>query len=105
MEYCANGGQTYLPFLENTHVDTLPYTPLERPQPPLPDLELNDAARAKGWVLNAQHQHVLPGVTAAMLDWWWANMEKGYYLWAPAPTSGSAGCGSPGNTVLSTPPT
>lgn len=18
-----------------------------------------------------------------MLDWWWANMEKGYYLWAP----------------------
>lgn len=34
MEYCANGGQTYLPFLENTHVDTLPYTPLERPQPP-----------------------------------------------------------------------
>lgn len=83
MEYYANGGQTYLPFLENTHVDTLPYTPLERPQPPLPDLELNDAARAKGWVLNAQHQHVLPGVTAAMLDWWWANMEKGYYLWAP----------------------
>lgn len=83
MEYCANGGQTYLPFLENTHVGTLPYTPLERPQPPLPDLELNDAARAKGWVLNAQHQHVLPGVTAAMLDWWWANMEKGYYLWAP----------------------
>lgn len=31
MEYCANGGQTYLPFLENTHVDTLPYTPWNGP--------------------------------------------------------------------------
>lgn len=83
MDYCANAGQTYIPFLENTHVPTLAYTPLARPEPPLPAPELNAMARRKGWVLNAAHQHVLPGVTAAMLDWWWANMEKGYYLWAP----------------------
>ena len=25
----------------------------------------------------------IPGVTAKMVDWFWANMEKGYHLWAP----------------------
>ena len=83
MDYIANGGQTYRPVLENTHVPTLPYTPLEKPDPLLPAPVLNHKARKKGWVLNAWHQHVLPGVTSAMMDWWWANMEKGYYLWAP----------------------
>ena len=83
MDYLANAGQTYLPIPDNTHIDTVPYTLLDPPQPPLPELELNEAAIAKGLVLNAQHQHFLPGVTSDMLDWWWANMEKGYYLWAP----------------------
>lgn len=83
MEYFANAGQTYMPFQENTHVPTLTYTPLAMPEPPLPKLELNSMAKEKGWVLNNQHQHFLPGVSAEMLDWWWANMEKGYYLWAP----------------------
>ena len=27
--------------------------------------------------------HVIPGVTAEMIDWWWVNMEKGYELWCP----------------------
>ena len=83
MEYIANAGQTYMPFQENTNIPTLPYTPLPRPEPPLPEPRLNAAAREKGWVLNAWHQHFLPGVDARMMDWWWANMEKGYYLWAP----------------------
>ncbi len=83
MEYTANAGQTYLPFKENTRVKTLPYTPTARPEPPLPEPTLNAAAREKGWIAVFSHQHFLPGVTAAMLDWWWANMEKGYYLWAP----------------------
>ena len=83
MDYVANAGQTYMPFRENTHVQTLPYTPLDPPSPPLPPLLLNSMAREKGWVLNSQHQHFIPGVTAEMMDWWWANMEKGYYLWAP----------------------
>ena len=83
MEYTANAGQTRIPFLENTDVATLPYEPLPRPEPPLPPLELNAMAKAKGWVLGNTHQHFLPGVTPEMLDWWWANMEKGYYLWAP----------------------
>ncbi len=83
MEYIPNAGQTYMPFQENIHVPTLPYTPLAKPDPLLPELELNRAAREKGYVLSAQHQYFLPGVTPEMLDWWWANMEKGYYLWAP----------------------
>lgn len=83
MSYSANAGQTYMPFKENIHVPTLPYEPLAKPEPALPELALNAMAREKGWVLNAPCQHFLPGVSAAMLDWWWANMEKGYYLWAP----------------------
>ena len=83
MEYMANAGQTYMPFQENIHIPTLPYTPLARPEPPLPEPALNAMARERGWVIGGGSQHFLPGVTAAMLDWWWANMEKGYYLWAP----------------------
>lgn len=83
MDYLANAGQTYLPFVDNIHVDTVPWQPLAKPEPPLPELALNEAARSKGWVLKSQHPHFLPGVTSEMLDWWWVNMEKGYYLWAP----------------------
>ena len=83
MEYRANGGQTYLPIHENIHVDTLPYKLVPAPKPPLPLLELNERAKEKGWIITVQHQHFFPGMTSAMLDWWWANMEKGYYLWAP----------------------
>ena len=83
MEYTANAGQTYMPFRDNIHIKTMPYTPLEKPEPLLAAPVLNDVAREKGWVISAWHQHFLPGVTPEMLDWWWANMEKGYYLWAP----------------------
>jgi hypothetical protein len=27
--------------------------------------------------------HIIPGVTTEMIDWWWVNMEKGYELWCP----------------------
>lgn len=82
-EYLANAGQTYLPFQDNTEIDTLPFTRPALPTPPLPELELNVEAKAKKWELGAQTQHFLPGVTSEMLDWFWANMEKCYYLWAP----------------------
>lgn len=81
--YIATAGQTYLPFKENTKVKTLPFTPLPKPDPAIPALELNPMALEKGWELHEQTQHFLPGVTPEMLDWFWANMEKGYYLWAP----------------------
>ena len=79
----ANAGQTYLHFKDNTHVPTLPYTPLDPPDPPLPPLELNRMARDRRWRITQQAQHFLPGVDARMMDWFWANMEKCYYLWAP----------------------
>ena len=81
--YIPNGGQTYIPFRENVHVPQPEFTPLGRPQPPLPDFQLTHEAQDKGWVVASPCQHFLPGVEPEMLDWWWANMEKGYYLWAP----------------------
>ena len=83
MEYIPNGGQTYMPFQDNIHVPTVPFTPLSAPAPAYPALELTEDAKAKGYILTTQAQHFLPGVTAKMMDWWWANMEKGYFLWAP----------------------
>lgn len=83
MTYIPNGGQTYMPFQKNTKVPTLDFTPLNPPSPAYPPLELTEEAKAKGYIIGTQAQHFLPGVTAKMMDWWWANMEKGYYLWAP----------------------
>lgn len=84
IHYEPNAGQTYMPARENTAVDTLPYQPLDKPDPLYPELELHEGAKEKHWILQSQTQHFLPGVSAEMLDWFWANMEKGYYLWAPA---------------------
>lgn len=83
IQYNPNGGQTYMPFQDNIKVKTLEFTPLSRPEPELPPLELKAEFVERGYVLTMQCQHFLPGVTPEMLDWWWANMEKGYYLWAP----------------------
>ena len=83
MNYIPNGGQTYLPVQDNINVPFLPFDPPAKPDPLLPQLELTREAVDKGLVLPSQKQHFLPGVTAEMLDWFWANMEKGYYLWAP----------------------
>ena len=82
-DYIANAGQTYLPIRDNIHVDFLPFEKPAKPDPLLPPLELREDYRERGFVLSSQKQHFLPGVTAEMLDWFWANMEKGYYLWAP----------------------
>lgn len=82
-EYIANAGQTYMPFQKNTKVKTLPYERLPKPNPAIPELELNERGVSKKWVLQSQTQHFLEGVTSEMMDWFWANMEKCYYLWAP----------------------
>jgi hypothetical protein len=34
----------------------------------------------EGWIVV---DHIIPGCTEEMLDWWWVNMEKGYELWCP----------------------
>lgn len=83
LPYLADAGQTGLPVQENIRVPFLPFTPPAKPKPLLPPLELTEEALARGFALPSQKQHLLPGVTAEMLDWFWANMEKCYYLWAP----------------------
>ena len=66
--YIPNGGQTYIPFRENVHVPQPEFTPLGRPQPPLPDFQLTHEAQDKGWVVASPCQHFLPGVEPEMLD-------------------------------------
>lgn len=81
--YVPNAGQTHMPVTDNISIPFLPCDPPAKPDPPLPELVLTKEAKEKGYILASQKQHFLPGVTAEMLDWFWANMEKGYYLWAP----------------------
>ena len=82
-KYTANAGQTYMPVQDNIHIDFLPYTTPAKPSPLLKTFELKPSYIEKGFIIASQKQHFLPGLTAQMLDWFWANMEKGYYLWAP----------------------
>lgn len=79
--YVATGGQTSRPFGEFI----VPYPEWERLQVPegLEDIDLNQKYKDAGWYFIYQGQHFLPGVTSEMIDWFWSNMEKGYYLWAP----------------------
>ena len=82
-DYIPNGGQTGLPIHDNIHVRLPAFTPAPWPRPELAAPVIAPAFAERGFVLGAWSQHFLAGVTAEMMDWWWANMEKGYYLWAP----------------------
>lgn len=82
-DYIPNGGQTGLPIRDNIHVRLPAFAPAPRPRPELAAPVIAPAFAERGFVLGAWSQHFLAGVTAEMMDWWWANMEKGYYLWAP----------------------
>ena len=81
--HVTTAGQTYFPYEDNIHVKTLPFTPPPKPIPEIPPMELNEMAKSKGWVIKQECQHFLPGLRVEMLDWFWCNMEKCYYLWAP----------------------
>jgi hypothetical protein len=81
--YVASAGQTHIPFQENEGVPFVSFERPAKPEPPLAPLELTQEAIDKGYDLPSQRHHFLPGLTSEMLDWFWANMEKGYYLWAP----------------------
>ena len=53
MDYIPNGGQTYMPFQENIHVPTLPFTPLDPPSPAYPALELTRESAKHGYVITS----------------------------------------------------
>lgn len=79
----GNGGQTYLPTNKNIQIPLLQCEPLKQPNPPIAEPQLNEHFENQGYVAAEWSQHFLPGVSAEMLDWFWANLEKCYYLWAP----------------------
>ena len=81
--YIPNAGQTHIPFRGNILVPFLPTEGPVYPDPPLPEPVLKPEFIERGIRVKEMSQHFLPGVTPEMIDWFWANMEKGYYLWAP----------------------
>lgn len=83
--YIPNAGQTMLPAKENTKVRELDFIPLKPPAKPIDiELTMKESFLARGFsVGDMGKQEFLPGVSAKMLDWFWGNMEKCYYLWAP----------------------
>lgn len=81
--YTPNAGQTYMPFKDNIHVPTVPFAPLDKPTPVYPEFKLIPEFVERGYIIATQAQHFLPGIEPEMIDWFWANMEKCYYLWAP----------------------
>ena len=78
--YVATGGQSSRPFGQ-FKVPYPKWEPLTRPDIDWPDIGMNP--KYKDWVICIEGEHFLPGVTAKEIDWFWSNMEKGYYLWAP----------------------
>ncbi len=78
-KYVATGGQSSRPFGQFK----VPYPKWERLERPTGYPEFNMNPDYKDWVICIEGEHFLPGVTAKMIDWFWCNMEKGYYLWAP----------------------
>ena len=76
-KYVANGGQTYLPCQDNVNVPFAAYEKPAKPDPLLPELELNQDAIDKGYVLPSQKQHFLPGVTSEMMDWFSKEIYMG----------------------------
>ena len=85
IEYQPNAGQTWLPAEENTFNPYIDFTPAPDPKEPLPiTLTMKQEFADMGFEVTAMgRQEFLPGVTSEMMDWFWANMEKCYYLWAP----------------------
>lgn len=82
-EHVTTAGQTYYPYQDNIHIPTFPYTKLGAPSPDYPPVQLNEMALANGWEIQQECHHYIPGVTSEMMDWFWVNMEKCYFLWAP----------------------
>lgn len=50
---------------------------------PVPPLEIHPKFQKYEYQVMFDTNEFIPGVTAKMVDWFWANMEKGYHLWAP----------------------
>ena len=67
---------------EAAKYDRAPYIDVEVVKD-IPPLEVHPKFADKHYVVTADVTEMIPDVTARQIDWWWANMEKGYHLWAP----------------------
>ncbi|MCC8142379.1 MAG: hypothetical protein LIO56_07635 [Lachnospiraceae bacterium] len=66
---------------EGLHFPRMECPPLEHPD--VEPFEIHPKYADKDFVILADVVKFIPGITADMVDWWWANLEKGYFLWAP----------------------
>lgn len=82
--YVFNAGQThrYQPGEALPAFSRAPYEPAEIVTH-FPALEVHPNFKNRDYVVIGDVTEKITGVTAEMVDWWWANMEKGYPLWAP----------------------
>ena len=82
-EYLFNGGQRRKYREDESPIlfERVPVTPAEIV--PMPPLEIHPKFADKHYIVMSDVNEMIPGVEAKMVDWFWANMEKGYHLWAP----------------------
>lgn len=86
--YIPNGGQTYYPPIDKPDVPTVPYTPCRQAELAC-KLEIHPKFADQDFVsVGKPLVEILEGITPEMLDWFWANMEKCYFLWAPGAHAG-----------------
>lgn len=79
--YRPNGGQALLPPVRRDYARVPHNTDLPVPDEPSPPFEF--LPRYKDWVIGHDEELIIEDVTPVMLDWFWANLEKCYLLWAP----------------------
>lgn len=80
----ANAGQIFYPPLENLDVPVVPYDRAKELPTKEGGYQFQEKWKNSGYrIVGTDENKFLPDVTAEMLDWFWANLEKVYYLWAP----------------------
>ena len=93
--YYPNGGQAFYPPKDRPPVPSVPYEAVKNVDFTM-ELKIHPKFEKFGYVLvDSPEAQFLEGITPEMLDWFWANMEKCYFLWAPGVHAGFAWNPSP----------
>ncbi len=82
-KFLFNGGQCriYKDGEVPVKFEKVPFTKVKVVE--MPPFEVHPKFADKDYVVTSDLTEFIPNVTAAMCDWWWGNMEKGYNVWAP----------------------
>ena len=82
--YTPNSGQTFVPELESPYTQTVAYDKAADLPSKEGGYQFHEKWKDSGYMMVGNDEvKFLEGVTPEMLDWFWANLEKVYYLWAP----------------------